>query len=173
MAWTTPLTAVSNAALTAAQWNASVRDNFLTTPAALATAAGQWFVATGANSVVARTPTFGNTVGTSQTTTSTSFVDLATVGPSLSTTIGATAITLWGCQLQNSGAGSAYMSYTGANVTASTSFAVQCSGTAPIQASYTHYINGATPGSTTFTCKYAASSGTATFQDRRFQLLPF
>jgi hypothetical protein len=29
MAWTTPLTAVANVALTAAQWNASVRDNLL------------------------------------------------------------------------------------------------------------------------------------------------
>jgi hypothetical protein len=173
MAWTTPLTAVSNAALTAAQWNASVRDDLLTTPAALATGANQWFVSSGANTVVARTPSFGNTVSTSQGTTSTSFVDLATVGPSLTTTIGAQAISLWGCQLANSGAGSAYMSYTGANVTANTSFAVQCSGTAPIQASYTHFVTCATPGSTTFTCNYAASSGTATFQDRRFQLLPF
>lgn len=54
MAWVTPLTAVSNAALTAAQWNASVRDNLNETAPGKATAAGQIFVATGLNAVAAR-----------------------------------------------------------------------------------------------------------------------
>lgn len=174
MAWSTPLTAVSNAALTAAQWNASVRDNLLLTPAALATQTGQIFAANGANSVVARYPDFGNTVSTSQTTTSTGFVDLATVGPSLTSTTGTRALILWGAQLtNNTGAAFSYMSYTGGGNTASATFALQSSGTAAIQASYTHFIGGATPGSNTFTCKYAVSSGTGTFSDRRMQLVPF
>ena len=54
MAWTTPLTAVSNTALTAAQWNASVRDNLLMTAPALATTTGRHFVSTGANTIAER-----------------------------------------------------------------------------------------------------------------------
>jgi hypothetical protein len=174
MAWTTPLTAVANAALTAAQWNASVRDNLLLTPAALASADSQWFVSTGANAVVARRPDFGNTVSTSQTTTSTSFVDLTTVGPTLTATTGVRGLILWGCQLTNSGAAAfSYMSFTGANFTASATAAVQSTGTAAIQACYSLFLNGMTAGSNTFTAKYAVTSGTGTFQDRRLQLLPF
>lgn len=173
MAWTAPLTAVSNAALTAAQWNATVRDNFLTTPAALATTDSQWFVSSGANSTVARRPDFGNTVSTSQATGNTSFVDLATVGPSLTITTGGRGLIIWGCQIVNSGAGSSYMSFTGANVTASITLAVQMSGTNPVQMVYSLFLNGMTPGSNTFTAKYSVSAGTGTFQDRRLQLLPF
>jgi len=174
MAWTTPLTAVSNTALTAAQWNASVRDNLLTTPAALATTDSQWVVSSGANSVVARRPDFGNTVSASQSTSSTSFVDLATVGPTLTMTTGVRGLCLWGCQLTNSsGAANSYMSFTGANFTASTTASVQNAGTAAIQASYTLFLNGMTAGSNTFTAKYSCSSGTGTFQDRRLQVLPF
>lgn len=173
MAWSVPLTAVSNAALTAAQWNATVRDNLLTTPAALATTDSQWFVSTGANSMAARRPDFGNTVSTSQTTTSTSFVDLATVGPSLTITTGGRGLIIWGCQIVNSGAGSSYMSFTGANVTASITLAVQMSGTNPVQMVYSLFLNGMTPGSNTFTAKYAVSAGTGTWQDRRMQMLPF
>lgn len=174
MAWTTPLTAVSNATLTAAQWNASVRDNMLLTPAGLATATGQIFAANGANSVVARYPDFGNTVSATQTTASTSFVDLATVGPTLTSTTGARALVLWGAQLwNNTAAAFSYMSYTGGGNTASSTFAVQNAGTGAIQASYTHFVGGATPGSNTFTNKYAVSSGTGSFSDRRMQLVPF
>ena len=175
MAWTTPLTGVANASLTAAQWNASVRDNLLTTPAALATTAGQIFVATGPNTVAARFPDFGNTVSTSQTTSNTGFVDLATVGPSLTITTGVRSLVLWGCQLWNSASSQSYMSYTGGNNSASAQFAVQNSGTGPIQASYTHFVGGATPGSNVFTAKYAVSSGasTGTFSDRRLQVVPF
>jgi len=39
MAWFTPLAGVSTATLTAAQWNASVRDNLLETAPAKATSA--------------------------------------------------------------------------------------------------------------------------------------
>lgn len=174
IAWTTPLTAVANASLTAAQFNASVRDNMLLTPAALASADSQWFVSTGTNTVVARRPDFGNTVSTAQATASTSFVDLATAGPTLTMTTGVRGLALWGCQLTNSvGAAFSYMSFTGANFTASTTASVQSTGSNAIQASYSLFLNGMTAGSNTFTAKYAVSSGTGTFQDRRLQLLPF
>lgn len=174
MAWISPLTAVANASLTASQWNASVRDNLLTTPAALASTDSQWFVSSGINTVVARRPDFGNTVSTAQTTLSTSFVDLATVGPTLTMTTGVRGLALWGCQLTNSaGAAFSYMSFTGANFTASTQASVQSTGATAIQASYSLFLNGMTAGSNTFTAKYAVSSGTGTFQDRRLQVLPF
>jgi len=51
VAWSTPLTAVSGTVLTAAQWNASVRDNLLETSAAAVTTAGDMTRADGANSM--------------------------------------------------------------------------------------------------------------------------
>lgn len=51
MAWTTPLTAVSGSILTAAQWNASVRDNLNETAPAKATTADRMFVTTGPNAL--------------------------------------------------------------------------------------------------------------------------
>jgi hypothetical protein len=102
-------------------------------------------------------------------------VDLTTVGPAVTLTMGARALVLFGCQLVNSSTtGLSYMSYTGGNNTASTSFAVQNTGTGAIQASYSHFVGGATPGSNTFTAKYAATAATTgTFTDRRLQVVPF
>jgi hypothetical protein len=81
MAWTTPLTAVANASLQASQWNASVRDNLLETAVAKATTAGNLFAATGANAIAER-PIVDAIVEATETTTSTSFVNLS--GPVIS-----------------------------------------------------------------------------------------
>jgi len=87
MSWTAPLTAVATASLSAAQWNASVRDNLLETAPAKATAAGQVFVATAANAIAARTPS-SNLITTIETTTSTTSGVLPTAGPSVSVVTG-------------------------------------------------------------------------------------
>jgi hypothetical protein len=77
MAWSTPLTAVANAVLTAAQWNASVRDNLNETAVAKATTNGAFFVAAGTNSlaqVATNTDTYNG--GGTDTTNSTSYTGL-------------------------------------------------------------------------------------------------
>ena len=54
MAWTAPMTAAFEATLTAAEWNAQIRDNFQETEVARASAEGQYFTSNGANSIQAR-----------------------------------------------------------------------------------------------------------------------
>lgn len=177
MAYSTPLTAVSSTALTAAQWNASVRDDMLVTPAALATTAGRIFVATGTNAIAERAIETA-TVATSQTTGSTTFTNLATVGPAITMTTGARAIIFITASMTNDTAGVfavASCSVTGAStipaVADTESLMFQMStgsgGTGNVRASDCIMYTTLTPGSNTFTMVYRASGGTATFKDRK------
>lgn len=180
MAWTTPLTAVANTALTAAQWNASVRDDMLVTPAALATTAGQLWVSTGANAGAMRTPGFQH-IPTSQTTATTAtFGDLATVGPAVTVVTGTAAILAYSSYMQNSNAaGGCLISYAVSGATtiaASTANAIrQLAGTAAAaerwsQVTFESLLNA---GSNTFTMKYTTPTGsTATFSDRELVVFP-
>jgi hypothetical protein len=178
MAWSTPLTAVSNATLTAAQWNASVRDNLAETAPAKATTAGSIFAGTGANSIAERIPS-GDTVGTSQTTTSTSYVDLATVGPSVTVTTGVLAFVFVSCQMtNNTGTIGSFMSFTvsGATTVAATdgSSLVHYPTTAGLPMQATRAVSqGLTAGSNTFTAKYRAAANTGTFSQRGLAVIPF
>jgi hypothetical protein len=178
MAWSTPLTAVSNAALTAAQWNASVRDNLLETAPAKATGAGQLFVSTAANAIAARTPS-GTIILTAVTTASTSYTDLATVGPAVTVTTGTQAIVIVSGQLSNATAGqSALMSFdvSGASTVAASDNralrVVSATASASLEASRVNILN-LTPGSNVFTCRYRANaSGTASFDTRNILVIP-
>lgn len=155
-----------------------VRDNFAMTAPALATTSGQVFAASGANTIAARFPDF-NTVATAQTTTSTSYVDLATVGPSIANvTVGTRGLLFYGCQLSNDTSGqTSIMAPTGATlVSASDSQGLSLKAAAAnqsMQASYTLFLGGMTPGTYTFTPKYRVTGGTGSFQDRRMQIVPF
>jgi hypothetical protein len=100
VAWTSPMTFSSGAVLTAAQLNTYLRDNSNETAPAKATGAGGLIVTTAANAIVQRTPTSA-TVATSQTTTSTSYGDLATAGPSVTVTTGAQAIVFVTASMSN------------------------------------------------------------------------
>ncbi len=180
MAWSTPLSAVSNATLTAAQWNASVRDNMLVTPAALATTAGRIFVATGTNTIAERAVGSATVVATETTTTTSPFVDLTTPGPACTLTTGTTVLVWLSCLAFNTTAGSnAQMgvAVSGASTVAAVAteaYIVKSSGASDfIQAGYGFPLTGLTAGSNTFTAKYAAGvSGTASFQRRRIIVLP-
>lgn len=178
MAWGTPLTAVANAALTAAQWNASVRDNLLETAPAKSTTAGGLYVGTGTpGSIAERVPALG-TVFTSETTTSTSFADLATVGPAVTVTASGWMLVMVSGSLSNNTVNaSSYISYemTGAHSSsATTSVAVRMtSSTANAALTAAHaLVRTVTPGSTTLTGKYAVTAGTGTFADRRIAVIP-
>jgi hypothetical protein len=180
MAWSTPLTAVSNAALTAAQWNASVRDNLLETAPAKATTAGQFFVSTAANAIAARSPQ-GNTLILSQTTTSTTFTDLATPGPTVTVTTGTTALVVVGAKIQqntNSAESLASFAVSGAStIAADSAWAVSSqfptAGTESHAMSKVTWQTGLTPGANTFTMKYRVTAGTGTFDLRSIAVIPF
>ena len=87
MSWTAPMTAVAGSVFTAAQFNTHIRDNLLTTAPAIATTAGRHFAATGLNSIAERA-SVSDFIGTTETTSSGAYTDLATVGPTVTVTTG-------------------------------------------------------------------------------------
>jgi hypothetical protein len=179
VAWTAPMTAVANAVFTAAQFNTHIRDNLNETAPAKATTAGRLFVSTGVNSIAERVITEA-TVATSQSTTSTSAVDLATVGPQVTVTTGTSALVMWSCETTTDVPGqSAYIDFkvTGASLReAESATALRFT---PSTNGYAHragtfiILTGLTAGSNTFTLKYWAGGGGATgfFANRRIIVL--
>lgn len=174
------MTAVANTIFSAAQFNEFVRDNLNETAPALATSAGSHFVADGVNSIAERTLN-GATVLDIQTTMSTTFTDLATIGPTVTVETGPYALVLTHAQVENSGAGSAYA---GVEVTGASSIAPALNRSINIFNSANTRIGAGTavlyaggivltPGTNTFTMKYLVSSGTGTFGDRRIIVMPF
>lgn len=182
MTWSTPMTAVSNATFTAAQYNASDRDNMLETPAAKATAAGQLFVSTGVNAIAVRTPTVA-TVATSETFTPSIgvFGDLATVGPTVGPlTTGTKAIVLVGAYMSNgTGTGSGVMGF---DVSGATTIAASLAESVRILSpttggqawrAFAPSMPTLTAGSNTFTAKYTTHSGGAvTAANRTMIVIP-
>lgn len=176
MAWTTPVTAVDGVALTAAQWNASVRDNLNLTPAALATTAGSFTVATGTNAVAERL--FQQAiVNTSETTSSTSYTALATPGPVVTAVTGSQAAVWINASIANSASNTSAASFaiSGATTTAAdNTWAIQQDGgTGSLNSFSRCALMTLTPGTNVFTMQYLVSSGasTGTFSRRREQVL--
>ncbi len=179
MAWSSPMTAVVNATFTAAQYNTFVRDNLLETMPAKATVAGSWFVSTGANAIVQRTPATA-IVATGETRATNTYGDLATVGPSVSIATGQRAFVWISASIQ--GVTNAniegYMSYavSGATSHAETDNraivyrAVNINQAARLGTGILH--TNMTPGTNVFTAKYKASGTSASFVDRRISVLP-
>lgn len=183
MAYSTPLTAVSSTALTAAQWNASVRDNTLVTPAALATTAGSIFVATGANAIAQRTPTAAHTAASCTATSTATYGAPATgtAGPIVTVTTGTSAIVAVGALMQ--GTAGANMSYaiSGATTLAAVDdWSIQVRPPAAAQnfrysAVYLHSpaTTPLTAGSNTFTAQYTTpTGGTGTYAHRHLLVIP-
>lgn len=115
-----------------------------------------------------------NFIATPQTTTSTSYTDLATVGPSCTVTIGANGLALLCVTIDgyNSGASYAIAAYSasGANTISNTQcFALVQS---EVQSSYVILLTGLTAGSTTFKVQYKVTGGTGTFQNRGISVVP-
>lgn len=178
MAWTAPMTAVSGDIWTSAQFNAHIRDNLLETMPGKATAANRMYISNGLNSIAERVPSTA-TVATSQTTSSTSYVDLATVGPAVTVTTGTSAVVWAVARSQHSSGGgecSWSVAVSGATVRAANDDwrGLQSGVTAanPNRFGVTHLFTGLTAGSNTFTVKYKTSGATATFQDRDIIVLP-
>lgn len=169
------MTAVANSVFTAAQFNTYVRDNLNATAPALATASGQYFVATGVNALAARAPITA-TVATTETTTSTSYTDLTTVGPQVTVTTGTSALVFLYSTLSNSGTASSLVSYAvsgASSIVGSDTRSIGGnfpSGAASLGGVFLE--TGLTPGSNIFKCTYRVTAGTGTFQNRRLLVMP-
>lgn len=173
------MTAIANTVFTAAQFNTHVRDNLLETAPAKATAAGQIFVATGLNSIAARVPS-GAKVDTSETTTSTAFTDLATVGPAVTVTTGTRAIIMTSCTHANNtanGASATSFEVSGATTSAAASNRRTLIGGVTanneLRFGQTFFFDTLNAGSNTFTMKYSVGGGTTgTFRQREIVVIP-
>ncbi len=181
MAWSTPLTAVSNATLTAAQWNSGVRDNFLETAPAKASVAGSIFAATGTNAIAQRTPDSAGQNG-GETTNNTSYVTTlsggaGTAGPAVTVTTGPKALIAFHCRQSTSVAGTnvwTSVAISGASsISASDNWALSYDQTGQLFHGLTYLEENLTPGSNTFTMAYRVSGGTGTFATRRINVVPF
>ncbi len=172
------MTAVAGATFTAAQFNQYVRDNLNAVCTALATAASQIPVSTGANAIAMRTPATAS-VATSQTTTSLTYTDLATVGPSLTATTGTIAIVLFSAAMANSTANAltaCSVAVSGASsIAASDAWGAYLDGNAASNFSrvgVAHVFTGLTQGINTFTMKYRVGTITGSFQNREINIIP-
>lgn len=172
MAWSAPMTAVVNATFTAAQFNQFVRDNLNETAPAKATTAGRLIVAKGANSVGEAIVGNAN-VGTSQTTTSTSYTDLATVGPAITVATGTSAIVMCTVEMANNTLGASC--FASVAVSGATSDAAADSRAVRLESSAAndtarlcavHRFSALTAGNNTFTVQYRVTAGTGTFLNR-------
>ena len=112
---------------------------------------------------------------TSQTTTSTSYTDLATAGPAVTVTTGTSALVIITAYLQNSGGNLTYASFavSGATTSAATDDRLIAQTTANgMVCSRPQKITGLTAGSNTFTMKYRVAAGTGTYAYRDIVVIP-
>jgi hypothetical protein len=103
---------------------------------------------------------------TDQSTSSTTYTDLGTVGPAATVTVGASGIVLIGWNVGfGTGNGLTSVAVSGATtIAASESYALGSGGVSGgLQLGRTYVFTGLTAGSTTFTVQYRASTGTADF----------
>lgn len=117
-------------------------------------------------------------VDTTQTTTSTSYTDLATAGPAVTATIGSNGLALVciGALMDQSVADFANMSFavSGAStIAAADNNACLQYNTNDRVVSRNILLTGLTPGSNTFTMKYKVGSGTGSFTYRTIAVIPF
>lgn len=115
---------------------------------------------------------------TSETTTSTSYTDLATPGPAVTVTVGANGLALVGLssgsKSSTSGVALATYALSGANTVAAsdTNIMSLVVGTNESISGSIRLFSGLTPGSTTFTMKYRVDTGTGTFERRNLTVIP-
>jgi hypothetical protein len=155
MAWATPIIHAVGDILTASDWNISSND--------LSFLAG----------------TTSASVVTSQGTASTSYVDLATVGPAVTVTTGANALVILTTNISNNSASTfSNMGYaiSGATTLAAadvTALSIATpTGSIGQQVSELTRASALTAGSNTFTAKYRVGSGTGTFANRSITVIP-
>lgn len=160
MAWTTPGTAVSGEVLTAAFWNEQVRDNLAVL------------------SPLRELLSYGtNEVATEQTRSNATYGDLATVGPTVTLTTGTAALVIWttgivlGDVNREANVSVAISGATTRSATNDYRLIFSVNGASGVSGfSYTHLFTDLTPGSNTFTLKYA-TSGLCSFFRRKLVVI--
>jgi hypothetical protein len=120
----------------------------------------------------------GATVATSQTSSSTAYTDLATVGPAVTVTTTDTAlVSISSLIATGTGGNGAFMAFaiSGATtVAANDAQAISNPTTSGWTFGSTFLITGLTPGSNTFTAKYRVAGGTAgTWVSRSIVVTPY
>lgn len=181
MAWTAPMTFIDGTVLTAPQLNTHFRDNMLETIPAKSThnggVGGGYFIVQGPHDLQERGIGY-HEVTTSQTTTSTAFVDLATVGPSVGVVTGTSAWLLVSAEMGNSLDGAeVFASVSVADDTtkeASDGYGIsRAAGAGSRNAHFgSIFFSDLTPGHNIFTMKYRVGAGTGTFLNRRLWVMP-
>ncbi len=208
MAWTAPRTWVTGETVTAALMNAQIRDNLLETSAATVTTAGDLAYADAANSMGSRLAIGAATthlvsdgsspvwrgVATdvdtaSNTLTSTTYVTLATAGPSgpgfateieVTVTTGTVALVLFKAELSNNTVGArTRMSYSVSSATTVVSSNNRSisyeSGAADDEAEFGGFDQavGLTAGSNVFTLEARVTAGTGTIARPEIAVIAF
>ena len=117
------------------------------------------------------------TVATTESTSSSTYADMTTVGPAVTANIGpsGSALVTVTCHSYNSAVNDTFMSFavSGASTqAASDNNAKVTSTTSGQQGSTATIVTGLTPGTTTFTSKYKAASGTGSFLRRTISVVP-
>jgi cytoskeletal protein RodZ len=173
------MTAVAGATFTAAAFNQHVRDNLNETAPAKATAPSQLFVSTGPNVITTRVPSQAS-IATRESTTSSSYTDLTTAGPSVSVTTGTTAFVWFAASqshsLDNNETACSVAVSGASTVAASNAWQHSADGVTAgnfVRGASFHIFTGLNPGTNTFTMKYrVGATGTASFRDREIAVLP-
>lgn len=181
MVWSAPMTAVAGNIFKASEFNTYVRDNLMETEAAYILEPGYqgaFFVTTGENSISGSAPQISS-ISTSESTTSTTYTDLATASPTiLNRTVNTKTLITLGAIVSNSSAtGTSIMSVEWSNDSgvvgaASDLYSFSGTGTNPVAAGAGYMID-TVPGTYTFRAKYRVTSGTGTFAQRRLFVFPF
>ena len=177
--WTAPKTYTAGAVLTAADLNTYQRDNFLETAPAKATAGGGYIIGTAVGLVVQR-QIANSQEPASEGTTSSSFTDLATAGPSVTLTTGTVAFVIVSANVTSTTLG--VRPTMGWAVSGATTLSAQEENAFEVEISVANDFYGGshlstrtlTAGSNTFTAKYAdiGGTGTAQFRFRHITVIP-
>lgn len=182
MAWTTPMTAVNNAVWTSAQFNTHVRDNLNEQAVTLAsgTDPGQFFFSKDSTGELMMAKAAVHKIANNQTTTSSSYTDLATVGPTVtvSSTVAKAWTIVWGCRGLNTGTDNPWLcsiDISGATTLAAhDDRAIQSdglSGSEPHR-QFSVFRTNFNAGSTTVTMKYRVPAATGSFMNRFLAVIP-
>jgi uncharacterized protein YceK len=181
MSWTAPMTATTGQILTASQWNVTVRDNLWETEPGEANATGHLIVTDGCNSVAERIIN-RDFINAAESTTSSTFGNLATWGPQVLVTTGTAAITFLEAKLWNNTTGCAsVMTYDvwqgqAVSVTGDDPQGLQFRSTGPndfARCSCVDFNNFTlNPGQNRFISRYRCSSNTANFDMRKIIVMP-
>ncbi|QDN64454.1 hypothetical protein [Streptomyces sp. S1D4-14] len=173
------MTAVAGSVFTAAQFNQTIRDNLAETAPSKATVPGSYFAVSDTNQISQRTPA-ASTVNVSESTLSTSFVDLTTLGPQVTVNTSTSALILVTAEISNNTASQA--GRVGVNISGATTETVdgtyvlrqETNGTAEFnRCTVARLHTTLTPGTNTFRMVYCATGGTAAFNYRNLIVFPY